>query len=374
VFVLKSAFMTIVLCSLFLLFVGCTQDIKCEKPYILKGNDCCLDQNEDLICDSDELPSPTPVPTNTPLIPVYTTQADEYDLITGENLIELKYAPRQCVKTKWESAFENKELSVEGDDEVELLVAYYAQKHNINIQAIKRVEQPAEDCRTDCMLCERDHYFLIKADKKYQGKFVEQKWDRVAAPDEEKAPYSLDALRAKLSELRAYEYYDRDLGYVLVAKDKLMVVLPLTLNKERKYNFNHVYFDLENKKAYAFCAMDQKRSGGSKCLSSPANKYFEVDYEQFFPKDIFGHLVDAEDVIQVASKTCENTRQCDVYQYTEGGDTYLFFVRQVSGIPYKVARVEPDGTENVIEIYTNIDFNHLSAADIKIPNTYKLMD
>lgn len=42
--------------SLFFL-IGCgqTQEVICNKPYILVGNDCCLDQNENKICDNDEI-------------------------------------------------------------------------------------------------------------------------------------------------------------------------------------------------------------------------------------------------------------------------------------------------------------------------------
>lgn len=36
------------------LMVGCTQQITCNKPYILVGTECCLDQNDNSICDSDE--------------------------------------------------------------------------------------------------------------------------------------------------------------------------------------------------------------------------------------------------------------------------------------------------------------------------------
>ena len=39
-------------------FNGCKQQptAVCNKPYILVGTDCCLDQNDNGICDSDETP------------------------------------------------------------------------------------------------------------------------------------------------------------------------------------------------------------------------------------------------------------------------------------------------------------------------------
>ena len=40
----------------FLMFVlgSCQQKIICDKPYILIGNSCCLDKNDNKICDNDE--------------------------------------------------------------------------------------------------------------------------------------------------------------------------------------------------------------------------------------------------------------------------------------------------------------------------------
>ena len=37
-----------------LLIAGCGQQLVCNKPYILVGNDCCLDKNDNSICDKDE--------------------------------------------------------------------------------------------------------------------------------------------------------------------------------------------------------------------------------------------------------------------------------------------------------------------------------
>src|SRR4030042_3341391 len=38
---------------------GCTQtQITCDPPYMVKGSNCCLDQNSNRICDSDEAGSP----------------------------------------------------------------------------------------------------------------------------------------------------------------------------------------------------------------------------------------------------------------------------------------------------------------------------
>jgi len=37
-----------------ILVSSCSQTIKCNKPYILVGKECCLDSNDNSICDTDE--------------------------------------------------------------------------------------------------------------------------------------------------------------------------------------------------------------------------------------------------------------------------------------------------------------------------------
>lgn len=53
---LKLRFTKIICLALFLLVfaMGCQQKIVCNKPYILVGNSCCLDKNNDEICDKDQ--------------------------------------------------------------------------------------------------------------------------------------------------------------------------------------------------------------------------------------------------------------------------------------------------------------------------------
>jgi hypothetical protein len=44
--------------SLFV-FAGCTSGPVCNKPYMWVGNDCCLDKNDNKICDKDEIATTT---------------------------------------------------------------------------------------------------------------------------------------------------------------------------------------------------------------------------------------------------------------------------------------------------------------------------
>lgn len=49
---------------LIVLFAGCGSNIVCNPPYIQVGSSCCLDQNENNICDKDE-PATTTTTTST---------------------------------------------------------------------------------------------------------------------------------------------------------------------------------------------------------------------------------------------------------------------------------------------------------------------
>ncbi|MBI4439408.1 hypothetical protein HY638_00380 [Candidatus Woesearchaeota archaeon] len=49
----------IVVCSLALLLVGCVEKSVCNKPYITVGKDCCLDTNDNKVCDKEDNQSST---------------------------------------------------------------------------------------------------------------------------------------------------------------------------------------------------------------------------------------------------------------------------------------------------------------------------
>lgn len=377
-----SSVIILILVSLSLLvFIGCQERVVCNSPYILKGTECCLDNNANSICDTDEQQlnaQPTITPIELEEVP---DKGDEkYDLVNGPGLVELQYTPMQCLKTKWEGWSESQEDDyLKTLSEEELIKDYYAKTHDIEIKAIKRVDQDVEECRTDCTLCPKGYYFLIKVDQVHRGKLVELAWKRydnakIEEDEQDDFIFSLEALRSKVAKLESYEYYDRELGFVLQKGGNTLIVLPLTLNRERKYNYNHVLLDHQNKKATAFCKMDQFRSGKTKCTSSPANRYFEVDYEPYVPKDFFGHIEGVDDVKKLDSKTCEKSRQCDLYEYTKGNERHIMYVRQINGIPYKVVRMEPDGSEFVIEIYTDVSYNSAYDDAFEIPSNYKPYD
>ena len=60
--------MKIALLGIFALFFvmlvsGCSTQVACNPPYIVKGSGCCLDQNYNRICDSDETGPGVPVKT-----------------------------------------------------------------------------------------------------------------------------------------------------------------------------------------------------------------------------------------------------------------------------------------------------------------------
>jgi len=74
---MKRILLGILLISV-ILVAGCTQtEIICNKPYIKVGTDCCLDVNDNGICDKDETTTTTTIyrPTTTVATTVPTTTA-----------------------------------------------------------------------------------------------------------------------------------------------------------------------------------------------------------------------------------------------------------------------------------------------------------
>jgi hypothetical protein len=51
---MKKILPAILAASLVIIISGFTQQITCAPPYMVKGDNCCLDQNSNKVCDSDE--------------------------------------------------------------------------------------------------------------------------------------------------------------------------------------------------------------------------------------------------------------------------------------------------------------------------------
>ncbi|MFC1723689.1 hypothetical protein ACFL0V_06110 [Nanoarchaeota archaeon] len=49
-----------------LMLVGCAPQMKCSEPNTVINNECCLDADDNDICDSDEEPEPEPEPESEP--------------------------------------------------------------------------------------------------------------------------------------------------------------------------------------------------------------------------------------------------------------------------------------------------------------------
>lgn len=51
---MKTALFALIILSIFLVS-GCVKEVTCSKPYIQVGTDCCLDSNDNSMCDKDEV-------------------------------------------------------------------------------------------------------------------------------------------------------------------------------------------------------------------------------------------------------------------------------------------------------------------------------
>jgi hypothetical protein len=66
--------LAIILLALGLVTLGCvSEDVVCNKPYIRVGTGCCLDSDDNGICDSDEVP-----PRIEPIVKTCSGSGDDY--------------------------------------------------------------------------------------------------------------------------------------------------------------------------------------------------------------------------------------------------------------------------------------------------------
>jgi len=73
-----------------LILIGCSQQITCNKPYILVGNECCLDKDDNSICDEDD---------NQPQIEP-DQEVKETEQVTQTNLNQDKEEEKELIKTE----------------------------------------------------------------------------------------------------------------------------------------------------------------------------------------------------------------------------------------------------------------------------------
>lgn len=88
---IKNMLMLLGIISIFIVIfiVSCTPQVVCNKPYILVGKDCCLDMNDNKICDKDDITGDIEIKKYTP------EEKTEY----GKNLDKLD---KVCIVTSKE--------------------------------------------------------------------------------------------------------------------------------------------------------------------------------------------------------------------------------------------------------------------------------
>ncbi len=89
---MKKTILVLLVVALLLFIIGCKDNsitggtIVCNKPYILVGMDCCLDKNDNSICDKDEIDVPQIERVEPPKD--YTFLDDEVDEAISQNFDE----------------------------------------------------------------------------------------------------------------------------------------------------------------------------------------------------------------------------------------------------------------------------------------------
>lgn len=71
---------SLLILSFLVIISGCVEEVTCNPPYILVGNGCCLDLNDNKICDFDEEKITTTVTTQEPSTTVISQRTGDLDV------------------------------------------------------------------------------------------------------------------------------------------------------------------------------------------------------------------------------------------------------------------------------------------------------
>lgn len=235
--------------------------------------------------------------------------------------------------------------------------------------------QPDEDlqgsdqvvCATDVEECPDGSFVSRDANKGCEFKSCPE-------PEAELLPEEVIALQSKISTLQSYEYLDSMTNQNVLIKGDKIVLMTSNPNefKTGGRNYNAIFIDNSAKTAYAACIQDTARRNTFQCADN-SRKYTEVDYEEYLPDDPFKHLRELSNVDMKDSQNCER-RDCDVFEYTLDGQRYKMMVRSFYVLPYKISKLDSDGTEELVVSYTNAAFNELKDSDMEVPSNFELVE
>lgn len=110
-----------------ILFSGCVdQKVVCNKPYIRVGSDCCLDSNDNSICDSDEISPTTTTTTITSTTIIITTTT-----IIKKTTTTIKLVPTTTTTTISPECYVNSDCGVNGTKIIMNYICYQGDIHRV---------------------------------------------------------------------------------------------------------------------------------------------------------------------------------------------------------------------------------------------------
>lgn len=175
----------------------------------------------------------------------------------------------------------------------------------------------------------------------------------------------------RTGNIKSYSYKDfstKDFYYV--KGDKIKIRLSDKVGLIAKEQYETVYLDRAEKKAFAQCADRQD------CTTIQRQNYRVVNFYQYNPKtplEIVDELKSKNaEVQEFESRIIENSRTTPV-NYTDGnGNEVKLWLNELYAFPYEIDTIKG---ENIISIsrYTDVAFNRVSDSDVTLPEGLTLV-
>lgn len=177
-------------------------------------------------------------------------------------------------------------------------------------------------------------------------------------------------MKSKAGGVQSYEYLDSSNNLIVLVKGAKKALITSDPNKfSGDFKVNTIFLDSSSNTAYAACLIESGTRDTFAC-NKDVDKYTDATYSDFDVVDPYSYLLSLTNGKVVGEENCES-RKCDIIEYTKDSSTFKMWVRRIYFMPYKISKIDSEGKEQQVVMYSNAAFDHLKESDVTLPSTLK---